>query len=293
MCQIKLHHRRNRYFFMAVLGLVFTLMTTSAIAGPIEVFHADSLAGPMKSLKAAFEAKNPGIAVNLTSGRSQELAERILKGTLCDVFAPSAPAVIENDLMTKNVAGTSRQGADWSAVFSANEMVLIMAKGNPKGIKRLIDLTKTGHSFTRITGERDLGTQRTIDFIWNVATLEGRPDMALKLINEALIDPAKPQTVPDTIAAVKSGKADAGVVYFSAAVAAKADIDILRFPAMVNLSNQIRNALTIPSTAKNPAEGLLFARFILSGEGQKILEETGQPPIVPAMLTGDVPAELK
>ncbi|MDZ4164237.1 MAG: extracellular solute-binding protein [Smithellaceae bacterium] len=293
MCQIKPQRRRNRSFSTAVLGLVFTLMTASAWAGPIEVFHADSLAGPMKSLKAAFETKNPGITVNLTSGRSQELAERILKGTLCDVFAPSAPAVIEKDLMTKNVAGTSRKGADWSAIFSANEMVLITAKGNPKGIKRLIDLTKAGHSFTRITGEKDLGTQRTIDFIWNVVTFEGRPDLALKLINEALVDPAKPQTVPDTIAAVKSGKADAGVVYYSAAVAAKADIDILRFPAMVNLSSQILNALTVPATAKNSAEGLLFAGFILSPEGQKILEETGQPAIVPALLTGEIPAGLK
>jgi hypothetical protein len=30
----------------------------------------------MKALKAIFEAGNPGVAVNLVSGRSQELAER-------------------------------------------------------------------------------------------------------------------------------------------------------------------------------------------------------------------------
>jgi ABC-type molybdate transport system substrate-binding protein len=57
--------------------------------GPIDVFHADSLAGPMKAVKTAFEAKNPGVTVNLVSGRSQELAERILEGAACDVFAPS------------------------------------------------------------------------------------------------------------------------------------------------------------------------------------------------------------
>jgi len=32
-----------------------------AMAGTVEVFHADSLAGPMKGLKAAFEAK-PGMS---------------------------------------------------------------------------------------------------------------------------------------------------------------------------------------------------------------------------------------
>ena len=40
-----------------------------------------------------------------------------------------------------------------------------------------------------------------------------------------------PHTVPQTIADVVSGKADAGVVYFSAAVADKDKLEILRFPA--------------------------------------------------------------
>ena len=34
---------------------------TSAKAGTVEVFHADSLAGPMAALKKAFEAKNAKI----------------------------------------------------------------------------------------------------------------------------------------------------------------------------------------------------------------------------------------
>ena len=33
----------------------------------IETWHADSLAGPMGEIKKAFEAKNTGLTVNLTS----------------------------------------------------------------------------------------------------------------------------------------------------------------------------------------------------------------------------------
>ena len=33
----------------------------------------------MKALKVAFEAGNPDVTMNLTTGRSQELVERILK----------------------------------------------------------------------------------------------------------------------------------------------------------------------------------------------------------------------
>jgi len=275
------------------LALCLVFSGGTALAAAIEVFHADSLAGPMKALKGAFEAKNPGTQVNLTTGRSQELAERILKGDRCDVFTPSAPAVIEKDLMTKKVAGTDRIGASWSVIFSANEMVLITTKGNPLGIKRMSDLAKTGVRFSRVTGEKDMATRRTVEFVKNATALEGNPQLAEGIIAGAVTDPAKPHTVPETIRDVATGKADAGIVYYSAAVEAKKDVDSLRFPAEVNLSSQIRNAATVPSTAKEPAAAVAFVRFILSDEGRKILEATGQPPVVPPLTKGETPKELK
>jgi molybdate transport system substrate-binding protein len=292
---IALHQRSyGLYSLMAgILALCLVFSGGTAIAAAIEVFHADSLAGPMKALKGAFETRNPGAQVNLTTGRSQELAERILKGDVCDVFTPSAPAVIEKDLMTKKVAGTDRTGASWSVIFSANEMVVITAKGNPLGIKKMSDLAKTGVRFTRVTGEKDMATQRTIDFVKNVTALEGNPQLAQGIISGAVTDPSKPHTVPETIRDIATGKADAGVVYYSAAVEAKEIVDSLRFPSEVNLSSQIRNAATIPSTAKEPATALLFVRFILSDEGRKILEATGQPPIIPPITKGEIPRELK
>jgi ABC-type molybdate transport system substrate-binding protein len=91
---------------------------------------------------------------------------------------------------------------------------------------------------------------------------------------------------------VREGKANAGVVYFSAAVAARNDLDIIRFPPSVNLSDKIRNAATVPGTAKNEKAALDFVRLLLSAEGQNILKETGQPPVVPAIRKGDVPTGL-
>ena len=282
-------------FTLAVLTILgFVMIAAGPVqAGAIDVFHADSLAGPMKSLKAAFEAGNPGVTVNLVSGRSQELAERILNGDACDVFAPSAPSAIDKGLIGKKVKGIDKEAAAWSVVFSANEMVLITAKGNPLGIRKVIDLAGEKVRFTRVTGEKDLATKRTIDFVRNVATLEGKPDLAQGIIDRAAVDPAKPHTVPQTIADVVSGKADAGVVYFSAAVADKEKLEILRFPAGVNLSGEIRNAATVPATAKDPATAVKFVRLLISDEGKALLEATGQPPIAPPIFNGNVPAGLK
>jgi molybdate transport system substrate-binding protein len=288
--------RKSRVFLTVViggLGLLAALPMGQAAAASLDVFHADSLAGPMAELKKAFARKAPGVTVNLYSGTSKQLAERILKGEVCDVFAPSSPAVIEEDLLNKRLAGSNKDAASWYVVFSANEMVVITAKGNPLGIRHVVDLAKPDVKFVRVTGEKDLATNRTVEFLQKAAALEGQPALAQKIIDGAGVDPTKPNSVPDTIRAVREGKANAGVVYFSAAVAARNDLDIIRFPASVNLSEKIRNAATVPGTAKNEKLALDLVKFLLSTEGQNILKETGQPPVVPAIQKGDVPADLK
>jgi molybdenum ABC transporter molybdate-binding protein len=275
---------------LAVLG---ALPATGAIASELEVFHADSLAGPMREIKKAFEAKLPGVNINLTSGVSRQLAARILKGDACDVFAPSSPAVIEEDLMNKPIPGSGKNAASWYVVFSANEMVIITARGNPLGIRRASDLLQTGVRFVRVTGDKDLATGRTIEFLKRAAAQEGKPELAQKIVDSAAAEAGKATTVSDTVNAVRQGKADAGIVYYSAAVAARNDVDIVRFPDSINLSEAIRNAAVVPGTARNAAQATEFVRFLLSAEAQDILKETGQPPVVPAIRQGAVPAEIR
>jgi molybdate transport system substrate-binding protein len=275
----------------AVLGVAALTAITfgNAMAAPLEVFHADSLAGPMRELKRAFEAQHSGVTINLTPGVSRELAARILKGDACDVFASSSPAVIDQDLIGKKVAGTDRDAATWYVVFSANEMVVIAAKGNPLGIGKVGDLARPDVKFVRITGEKDLATNRTIEFIKRAAALEGTPGLAQAIIDKAPVDPAKPTSVPDAVSAVRDGRANASIVYYSAAVAARNDVDAVRYPDSVNMSEAIRNAGTVPGTARNPKDAQAFVEFLITPEARRILQDTGQPPVVPAIRKGDVP----
>jgi len=265
----------------------------SAFAGELEVFHADSLAGPMRDLKAAYEAKHPGVALKLTSGVSKQLAERILRGDACDVFAPSSPAVIDDDLMSKPIGASGKPAATWYVVFSANEMVVITAKGNPLGVRELGDLAKPGVRVVRVTGEKDLATGRTVEFLKRAAARESKPELAQQIADKAPVDPAKPVSVPDVVAAVRQGNADAGIIYYSAAVAARGEVAIVRFGDTVNLSESIRNAATVPGTARNAQEATTFVAFLTSPEAQEILKNAGQPPVSPALRRGEVPAELR
>jgi len=277
---------------LPLIALAAMPMATAG-AAPLTIFHADSLAGPMRALKTAFEVRHPGTTIALVSGVSRDLAARILKGETCDVFAPSSPAVIGQDLMGKKVPGTETDAATWYVVFSANEMVVITAKGNPLGITQITDLAKPDVRFVRVTGEKDLATNRTIEFVMLAAAKEGRPDLAQAIIDRSPADPATPVTVPDVVAAVREGRANAGIVYYSAAIAARNDVEAVRFPPSVNMSEAIRNAATVPGTAKNPQDAVAFVAFLLSPEGQSILQGTGQPPIVPAIGHGMVPPEVR
>ena len=280
-------------------ALAFGLLTTAATAADVQVFHADSLAGPMLELKRAFETKRPGANVVLTSGVSRQLAERILRGDGVDVFAPSSPAVIDEDLMNRPIGGTGpaagKTAASWYVVFSANEMVVITAKDNPLGVRRVSELARPGLRFVRVNGEKDLATARTINFLQRAAAADGEPALAQKIIDTApasVSADGKPVTVPAAVDAVKSGKADATVVYYSSAVAARKDIEILRFADSINMSESIRNAATVPGTASNVADAIAFIAFLLTSEAQAILKETGQPPVVPAIRKGTIPAGI-
>lgn len=251
----------------------------------IEAWHADSLAGPMREMKKAFEARNPNIRINLTSGRSKELAERILKGEACDVFAPSDPAVVQG-MFGRKVGG--KDAASWYVVFSANELVVITGKGSPLALKRMADLARDGIKVARVTGEKDMATNRTIEFIKEAAAAEGKADLSKKIIDGAV----KEKTIPDVLRAVESGKADAGIVYLSAAVTVADKADIVSFPAKVNLSEKIRNVVTIPGTARNVSAAESLVKLMLSQEGRQILKKTGQPPIVPPIKEGGVPFDI-
>src|SRR5437762_12311259 len=112
----------------------------------------------MRELKKAFEEKNKDVTINLTSGVSKQLAERILKGDTCDIFAPSSTAVVDEDVMYKKLAGSDRDAASWHVIFSGNEMVVITGKGNPPGIRRVSDLAKPDVKFLPDTAEKDFPT---------------------------------------------------------------------------------------------------------------------------------------
>jgi molybdate transport system substrate-binding protein len=254
----------------------------------IEIFHADSLTGPMNLLKQEFEALHGSVDIRLTPGRSRELANEIGNGANCDVAAFSDEKVMMEEMLGKCIQSTDLKAASWYIVFSANQMVLMMPKGNPLAIHGARDLLRPGIRLVRVAGEKDLATYRTLEFIRKVSNNEGMPEIAERIIESAV----QAHTIPEAIQALKDNKGDAAIVYLSTAIAERQHFDHIPFPDSVNLSEQIRNVLSIPSTSQNREAAMDYIRFVLSSTGREILKKAGQPPLFPFIKEGPIPSDL-
>ncbi len=191
--------------------------------------------------------------------------------------------------MNKKIAGWEQGAASSYVVFSANELVIITANGNPLGLCQVRDLARPQLKFVRVTGEKVLAIGGTIEFSKLATAQEGTSDLGLKILDKWPADPVR----SNGVAAVKEGRADAWLVYYSAAIAARNDAAIMRFPESVNLSETIRNAATVPATTRHASKATAFVAFLLTPEAQPILQGAGQPPVVSALRKGAVPAEMQ
>ena len=132
-------------------------------------------------------------------------------------------------------------------------------------------------------------------------------------LSERLDEHCPPENVrpkeTDLIALLESGDMDYAFEYRSVAI--QHGLNYVTLPPEINLSDpQLADAyreatvevsgrepgttttlvatpivygLTIPRNAPHPDEALAFVRFILGPQGQAILEEAGQPPLVPPL----------
>lgn len=123
----------------------------------------------------------------------------------------------------------------------------------------------------------------------------------------------RPKSV-ELISFVESGGIDYAFEYRSVAV--QHNLEFLSLPEKINLGKAehtdfyervklekadgkvcvgkpVVYGMTVPKNAPNPKLGLEFVKYVLSKEGRTVLNNCGQPSIVPAVGNGNLPEELK
>ncbi|MFH0760497.1 MAG: extracellular solute-binding protein [Bacteroidota bacterium] len=84
----------------------------------LTVFHAGSLAVPMKNLAKAFEEENPGVKVRLEAAGSLDCIRKITElNQVCDILALADCSLIDEMLIPEY--------ATWNIRFASNELCLV------------------------------------------------------------------------------------------------------------------------------------------------------------------------
>ncbi len=229
--------------------------TTGTVQGNITVFAAASLTDSFNEIGAAFTKANPQAKTTLNYDASSALVQQISQGAPADVFASADQANM--DKLTKpGLNGTA------PVVFATNLLGIIVAPGNPKGIKGVQDLGNPALKVVLCQDGVPCGTYAT---------------QILDAAKVTVTPVSYEQNVKGVVTKVTAGEADAGIVYVTDIAAAGSKAAGVDIPKDINVVAQYPIATV--KASKNPTTDQAFIDFVLGSQGQAILAKYGfQPP---------------
>jgi molybdate transport system substrate-binding protein len=222
----------------------------SGASGTVTVFAAASLTESFTTLGRQFEAAHPGTTVKFNFGASSSLAENITQGAPADVFASASP---------KNMRQVvDADGASDSKTFARNLMQIAVPPDNPADVTEVTDLARSNVKVALCQPQVPCGA------------------VAQQVFKNANIT-VKPVTqgadVKAVLTTVQLGEVDAGMVYRTDVRAAGTKVKGIEIPADQNASTSYPIAAL--TEAPNPAGAAAFVDYVLSPDGEKVLEQAG------------------
>ena len=254
-----------------VLPLVLAILAACNPASPepstLTVFAAASLTEAFTEIGAAFEASHPGVDVTFNFSGSQVLRTQIEQGAVADVFASGnqreMDALVEGDLVP---AGSAQ-------ILLTNRLLVILPADNPAHLLTPEDLARPGVTLVLAAEEAPAGRYAR-QLLENLDALYGAG------FRDAVLDNvvSNEENVRQAVMKVQLGEADAAIVFVSDAVAVPGLLTIA-IPAEYNVVAEY--PIAVLGDAPQPDLAAEFITFVLSPEGQAILEAWGFTPVLP------------
>lgn len=218
------------------------------ITGEITVFAAASLQDAFEKLAASFQDAHPGARIAFDFQGSQDLVTSLNGGASADVLATANNSTM-TDAANKGLVGEQTE-------FATNVLTLIVPAGNPAGVTGINDGSLDKADLVICAPEVPCG--------------EATQKLAAEL-GVTLNPVSEEQKVTDVRGKVESGEAQAGIVYTTDAAKAGDKVEAIALPAN-SVINHYPIALT--KSAANPQAAQAFIDYVLSPEGQKVLQDT-------------------
>jgi molybdate transport system substrate-binding protein len=214
----------------------------------LRVFAAASLTAAFTELSPVFVRGHPGARVSFNFAGSQALATQLQQSAPADVFAS---ADVTNMQKVAALVESPRP-------FAGNRLEIVVARGNPKGVRGLADL-----------GRADL-----------VVVLAGPEVPAGRYARQALAGQGvrvAPRSLEENVKAVVTkvalGSADAGIVYVTDVAAGGDRVDGVAIPSGQNVPAVY--PIAVVKATRQPDLARAFVDLVRSEQGQQVLRGHG------------------
>lgn len=244
----------RRAFAAAVIALALGIGGCASSGDEDErvtVLAAASLTGTFTELAEQFEREHDGVDVVLSFGGSSDLAAQIVEGAPADVFA----AADERTMGTVVDAGAA-EGTP--VAFATNTLQIVVPKGNPARVASLADVARPGTRTVLCAPQVPCGAAS--------AALLGKAGVEVSPVSEE-------QSVTDVLGKVRSGEADAGLVYVTDVRGAGDDVGGVEVPEAAGVVNHY----PIVALGEAADSGLAdeFVAFVRGPQGRSVLADAG------------------
>jgi molybdate transport system substrate-binding protein len=238
------------------------------VTGELTVFAAASLTEPFTEIGKRLELSHSGLKVVYNFAGSPALRTQLEQGAQADVFASADTVQMEQAKQSGVVQGES-------PIFVKNRLVVIVPKANPKQITELRDLAKPGVKLDLANAKVPVGnySRQVFSKAGNDYGADFEKQTLANIVSEE-------DNVKQVVTKVQLGEVDAGIVYASDVTPkVSKDVQVVPIPDAYNQIATYPVALT--KNAKNRAAAEAFIAFVLSAEGQAILQAHGFLPLQP------------
>jgi molybdate transport system substrate-binding protein len=220
------------------------------LSGSLTVFAAASLTEAFTEDKSRLTTANPGLSVTYSFAGSQQLVAQIQSGAPADVVA-TADGTNMQKLTAANLVENPRD-------FARNLLEIVVAPGNPKGVRGLADLARADLKVVLEDPSVPAGKY-------------GRQalDRQGVKVNPVSLD----LDVKSELQKVETGEADAGIVYVTDVRSAGTRTTGVAIPAAQNVVATYPVAVVKATT--NRALAQVFVDQLISGTGQEALKARG------------------
>ena len=238
-----------------------SLVTAAIVSGcapaqdtsTVVVFAAASLKTAFTEIGERFTTDNPGSTVEFSFAGSADLVTQLTQGAPADVFASA-----DTTNMDRASAAGLLSGAPVN--FAANTLEIVVAPGNPKNITSLTDLAQPGLLVVTCASQVPCGSA--------TKKVQQAAGVALNPVSEE-------SQVTDVLNKVRSGQADAGVVYVTDVIAAGDAVTGVAFPASAAAAAVNTYPVAVLKDSEHPALAQKFVDLITGDAGQQILAGYG------------------